>query len=271
MCKCFTWKRIPLAAALLLAFRAAAPADEPKKPESPRIAMCSPLAVAPGTTAKIILRGWHLDKVTEVRSSQVGVVIKVLSNGTAAIPAKQDAKQIGDQQIELEITTAETFEFTKNDGAADYAQNAVNLTVIAPDGESAPHKLLVGGDGELPVIVDHEPNDGFRQAQQISFPQVIDGQIHADGNVDVFTFEIEKSATVTVELLARSLGSGLDGILSLYDANGTMIANNDDSGDSTDSRLDVELIPGRYFIALQDAHDHGGTAHPYRLVLRVAN
>ena len=251
------WKLLTVA--LPLAFCATTRGDEEKKPEPPRVAMCSPLAVAPGTTAKIVLRGWHLDTATEVRSSQTGVLIKVLSTGAAAIPAKQDAKQIGDQQIEIEITTA---------ASEDTQQNPISLTVVTPAGESKPHSLLLGS--RSPVVAEQEPNDGFRDAQKIQFPQVVDGQIHADGNVDVFTFEIEKAATVTIELKAQSLGSGLDGILSLYDERGSIIASNDDNEKSADPKLEVTLIKGRYLLALQDAHDRGGAAHPYRLILRFS-
>ena len=98
---------------------------------------------------------------------------------------------------------------------------------------------------------------------------MIDGQIHADGNVDVFTFEMAESATVTIELKARSLGSGLDGIFSLYDERGSIIATNDDYEKSADPKLQVALTKGRYLLALQDAHDHGGAAHPYRIILGV--
>jgi hypothetical protein len=246
-----------LTVALLLAFCAKNRGDEEKKPEPPQIAVCVPLAVAPGTATKIILRGWHLDTATEVRSSQTGVTIKVLSKGAAAIPGKQDAKNIGDQQIEFEITTA----------ASEAAQQKpIPLTVVTPAGESEPHSLLCGA--KFPVVADNEPNDGFRNAQKIEFPQIVDGQIHADGNVDVFTFEVDKPTAVTIELKARSLGSGLDGILSLYDERGSIIANNDDHENSADSKIEISLTKGRYLVALQDAHDHGGTAHPYRLIVR---
>ena len=229
---------------------------EDAKPVPPKVAMCSPLAVASGATTKVTLRGWLVDKATAVKCDNEKVTLKIVSQGAAAVPGKQDAKQIGDQQLELEITVAE-----------GVAPGRVLLTVVAPDGESKPHPLLVGGD--LPVVAESEPNDGFRQAQAIAALQIVDGQIHGDGNVDVFAFELTEKTNLSVEVQAQPLGSGLDSILTLYHAAGSIIASNDDQAHTTDSRLEATLEPGRYFVCLQDAHDRGGAAHPYRLVVRT--
>jgi Bacterial pre-peptidase C-terminal domain len=238
--------------ACLIVFGPIVARADDSKPVPPKVALCSPLAVACGATTKVTLRGWLVDKATAVRCDNDNVTLKIVSQGAAAIPGKQDAKQIGDQQLELEITVA-----------AEAPPGRVLLTVVAPDGESKPHVLLVGGD--LPVIAEAEPNDGFRQAQTVAPSQIVDGQIHADGNVDVFAFELTEKASLRVEVQAQQLGSGLDSILTLYHATGAIIASNDDQAQTTDSKLESTLEPGRYFICLQDAHDRGGAAHPYRL------
>lgn len=244
-----------LALLLLTESIVASAADEKPAPEPPRIAMCSPLAVLPGTTTKVVIRGWQLDKATAVRSDNKSVTVKILSKGSAAIPNKQDAKQIGDQQVEIEIVLA-----------GEVAPGRVMLTVVTEAGESQPHALLIGG--EFPIVLDKEANDGFRQAQTIQVPQIIDGQIHGDANVDVFAFDVADETQLLIEVEARRLGSGLDSILTVYDKRGSIVAVNDDHSEAADSRLDVKLAAGKYFISLQDAHDHGGAAHPYRLVVQ---
>ncbi len=232
-----------------------AQAEEAKPPVPPKVALCSPLAVTSGAMTKVTLRGWLVDKATAIHCDNDQVTLKIVSHGAAAIPAKQDAKQIGDQQLELEITVA-----------AEVAAGRVMLTVVAPDGESKPHPLLIGGD--LPVVAETEPNDGFRQAQLIASSQIVDGQIHADGNVDVFAFELTEQTKLSLEVQAHQLGSGLDSILTLYNAAGSIIDSNDDRDGTTDSKLQATLESGRYYVCLQDAHDHGGAAHPYRLVVK---
>ncbi len=239
-----------IASSLPLAF-----ADEAKPPTPPRVAMCHPLAVASGASTKVTLRGWLVDHATAVKCNNDKVTLKILSQGAAAIPNKQDAKQIGDQQLELEITVAN-----------EVGAGQVDLIVVAPEGESPMHALLIGG--EQPVIFDKEPNDGFRSAQEITSTQIINGQIDGDGNVDVFEFDLADRLHLSVEVQAHQLGSNLDSILTLYNATGNLIASNDDQASTTDSKLDAKLEPGHYFVCLQDAHDRGGAAHPYRLVVR---
>jgi hypothetical protein len=47
------------------------------------------------------------------------------------------------------------------------------------------------------------------------------------------------------------------------------VASNDDWQGSTDSRLEATLAKaGTYYLSLQDAHDHGGPEHVYRLVIK---
>jgi hypothetical protein len=239
---------------------------EEKVPDPPRIAMCAPLAVVPGTTTRVVVRAWGFDEATEVHSSVEKVTVKLLSVANADIPNKQDAKQIGDRQVELEVTVA-----------ADVAPGVTMLTIVTQNGTTKPHPLLIGG--EFPIALDTEPNDGFRQAQPIQLPQIIDGQIHGDRNVDVFSFDVTGETNLVIEVEARRRGSGLDSLLTLYDARGNVIAVNDDhtgnddhtvNDDTTDSRIEQTVAAGRYLISLQDAHDHGGPAHPYRLILRHA-
>ena len=227
-------------------------AEDAKTSVPPKVALCSPLAIPSGSTTKVMLRGWLIDKATAVRCDNSQVTLKIVSQGAAAVPGKQDAKQIGDQQLELEVTVG-----------AEVAAGRVQLTVATPDGESKPHALVVGGD--LPVVVETEPNDGFRSAQRIATSQTIDGQIHSDGNVDVFAFELTEKSNIRMEVQAQQLGSCFDSLLTLYNATGSNIASNDDLDGTTDSKLEAILEPGRYFISLQDAHDRGGAAHPYRL------
>jgi hypothetical protein len=49
------------------------------------------------------------------------------------------------------------------------------------------------------------------------------------------------------------------------------VACNDDSRDSTDSRLEFKLPrAGTYYVALAHAHDRGGRAHVYPLKATLA-
>lgn len=231
-------------------------ADEKK--EAPRIGMSVPLAVSPGATTKIVLRGWKLDQATEVRTLVAGVTLKLLNKGKATVPNGQDAKQIGDSQVEVELTIS-----------AELAAPEAMLTVVGPEGESLPYGVLIGG--REPIVLEKEGNDGFRQAQAIAMGQLVDGQIQSDRDVDAYSVTSAAGRAVVVEVVARRRGSGLDSILTVYDERGRTVASNDD-GEGADSR--VKFTPreaGRHYIVVQDAHDRGGPAHPYRLIVREAS
>jgi hypothetical protein len=240
---------------LLVLTTLCAQAKNPEKKDAPKVIMTIPLGVPPGVATKITIRGVKLNQATAVRFADAKVTAKILRKEPAPVPDKNPAK-VGDFQIIAELKLP-----------AGKPAGPVTFVVATPAGESAPHRLLV--ETKLPVVAEKEPNDGFRQAQKIQVPQVIDGLIDRPRDVDVFRIEGKAGQKIVAEVLAARHGSGLDSILTLYDAKGTQLATNDDWGDSVDSRIDVTLPQaGTYYLTLIDAHDQGGPEHVYRLVVR---
>ena len=223
------------------------------KPESPRIALAVPFGVSPNATTKVIVRGWKLNRDIEARTTVADVGFRVIKHENANVPNGQDSKLIGDSQVEIEVTIPQEF-----------SAQTLPITLVASGTESSPYSLLVGG--RFPVVTEMEPNDSFRQAQRIALPQIVDGQIHADRNVDIYSFELTEKRRLNAEVVARRQGSGLDSLLTLFDFRKEIIATSDDA-ELTDSRIEVVLAAGKYFLVVQDAQDHGGSASPYRLVV----
>jgi hypothetical protein len=231
-----------------------------KPDESPRVLLSSPLGATAGVASKLVLRGLRLDQVSEVRVGEPPVLAKILSKGKVAVPPKQDVNRVGDSQIEVEIVLSPVSK-----------SGEVGVTVVAPSGISAAHQLLVDA---LPLVVEKEPNDGFRQAQEIKLGDVIEGTLHQPQNVDVFRLEGTAGEKIICEVIAARRGSALDASLTLFDSRQRLIGSNDDqperdglSGWGTrDSRFElVVATTGIIYVVLQDAHDLGGPAHPYRL------
>jgi len=251
--------RLPLALALFLAGTPLVLAQEKKPPEkkdAPIVIVALPLGVPAGKGTKVMLRGLRLDTATEVRFKAAKASVRILSKGKAAMPDKQEAKHVGDTQVEIEVTLP-----------ADVPDGTAEFTLVTPAGESAAHKLLV--EKSIPVIVEKEPNNGFKQAQPIALPQAVDGVIGQNQDVDVFRIEGKAGQRVVIEVLAARYGSALDSYLSLYDAAGRLLASCDDIEGSTDSRIEMTLPrDGVYFASVSDANDTGGPVHVYRLVVR---
>ncbi len=231
---------------------------QPKKPaakDQPKVLMAAPFGVAPGKTSKLTLRGLKLDSAKEVRVAPKGSV-KVLKKSKAPPPPQQDAARVGDSVLEVELALP-----------ADVPGEHVELTVVTPAGASAAHRALID---RTPPVAEKEPNDGFKQAQPVKVGQTIEGAIGRAQDVDVYRFEGKAGDRVVVEVFAARLGSALDSLLTIYDSEGQIVGTCDDIEGSSDSRLEITLAKaGSYHASVSDAHDQGGPAHRYRLVIRA--
>jgi hypothetical protein len=242
----------------LLACEMAFAADE-KKPEKtnepPRVTVVLPLGVAAASTNTIMIRGFNLTNVTELRFADVkeSPSYKVKSSGKADVPKDQDAKKWGDTQLKVELSLPRSFPAGTN-----------TFTLISTNGESQPHTLVVILADQL--VLEKEPNASFRQAQSIAFGKTIQGAISEAKDVDVFKFNVKAGAEIRAEVFAARYGSLLDSILTLYDDQAHIIASSDDSDAGVDAAL-IAKIPaeGAYFLSLIDAHDRGGAVCVYHL------
>jgi hypothetical protein len=243
---------------LLLAPIAFAPA-QPKPPDmkdKPRLIVAAPIGVAPGKTSKLTVRGLKIDTASEIRVHDPKSTAKLLAKAKVAVPNQQDPAQVGDSQIEIEVTLPD-----------DYPMTTLSLSVVTPAGESPPYRMLVDPN---PVIAEKEPNNSFKTAQPIALPQSIDGVISQSQDVDVFRFEGKEGQAVVIEVFAARYGSPLDSFLTLYTADGQIVASNDDHGGSADSLIETTLPKSAaYYVSLIDANDQGGPAYVYRLSVRA--
>jgi hypothetical protein len=159
------------------------------------------------------------------------------------------------------------------------------LTGLTPDSEPGVHSLTAARKGfvsnpvpfaldTLPDVSEQEPNNTLSTAQKVSLPVIINGRIDKPDDKDVFRFEGKSNDTVVAEVLARRLDSPLDSVIKLTDANGGLIAFNDDHEDlsaglnthAADSYLMANLpADGSYFVHIGDTDRQGGEEYGYRL------
>jgi hypothetical protein len=231
--------------------------SQPKAPskDAPKALLALPLGVPVAATTKIVLRGNKLETASAVRCLDEKVAVKLVAKGKAGVPTGLDAAQVGDSQVEIEVSVPAGF-------AGD-----ILLVVVTPAGESAPHRVLLDAQS---VVHEKEPNNSFAQAQPVLLGQTVAGVIDGAPDLDVYRFEGKAGQKITLEVLASRLGSPLDSHLTLYDPQRQILATNDDSGDSLDSRIETTLPrDGVYYIGLIDVHDQGGPLFVYRLQLRL--
>ncbi|MEI6676308.1 MAG: PPC domain-containing protein [Verrucomicrobiota bacterium] len=111
---------------------------------------------------------------------------------------------------------------------------------------------------------------------ELSFPCVANALISKPGEHDVFAVRLQAGAEVVAEIRARRLGSPLDSMLRVTDADGKLIVSNDDYDDPTaglethhaDSRVAFTAPKeGIYQFHVSDTQSKGSRAHAYRLTI----
>ena len=127
-----------------------------------------------------------------------------------------------------------------------------------------PHLLRVSS---FPNVLEAEPNHDPAKAPQTDagVPFAFNGIISEKGDIDSLRFQAKKDAEYEVTVYSRRLRSPLDAVLSIYDAKGSRVAQNDDSG-GPDSYLRWKApADGEFVIAVQDQLLRGGATFVYRI------
>jgi hypothetical protein len=165
-----------------------------------------------------------------------------------------------------------------------------HLEIASAEQVSGQLHLRIRNDGVLsnpvslafdtqPEILAAEPNESAADAQRVGWPTIVNGRVDRPGDIDVFSFEGRAGSVITAEVIARRLGSPLDSVLTLTDAEGRILATNDDYEDKAaallthhaDSYLRCRLPnDGVYLVHLRDAQNHGGPEYAYRLRIAPA-
>lgn len=165
---------------------------------------------------------------------------------------------------------------------ADAPSRRLPLEIPTPAGMLAAPALFAIGD--YPESLEAEPNNDAAAAQLVAPPVTIDGRIEAPGDRDAFKVHLAQGAAVTVRVLAEELGSPLDAVVSLVDANGAEVQNVDDrEGNDRNPPVVQAVRPARllddpqfefrapaegdYTVFVDDRYGTGSPAHAYRLEL----
>lgn len=221
-----------LAGCLLLSSRAAL--------AEPSLGSTLPQAVVPGATTDVKLRGGALAGATQVWTSFGG---ENLLTPDIADNNKNAA----------EVTWRFNVPATTPVGIH-------GLRVATADGVSALKLILVD---DLPSVAQAGNNTLATQAQELTLPVAVDGNV-GNQTRNYYRFKAEAGQKVSIEVVARRLGSPLDPLLRVLDATGHEVAASDDAaGLIGDSRVCVNIpAAGDYTIEVRDIRHQGGV---YRL------
>jgi hypothetical protein len=221
----------------------------------PYLASIFPLGAQQGTSPELAVRGQMLA-------------------GANRIEIERNLSQ-GGQGLELKALSsaadAATFQINV---AKDAPLGLYHLRLSTQAGWSNPVKFLVG---DLPDLIEAEPNDAPGQPQRVGLPAVINGRIEKKGDIDRFAFTVGAGEQLVFEVKAEELGSSphalWDTHLTLYNGKGSELASNDDAEQNNrlnrDARLEFSFKEaGDYSLAIRDLSRLGGPDYGYRLTIR---
>ncbi|HET6246523.1 MAG TPA: hypothetical protein VFE47_02405 [Tepidisphaeraceae bacterium] len=156
----------------------------------------------------------------------------------------------GADNIPLDLTYAHDGEISVRARASAGASNAMKVDV-----------------NELPPFVDEKPAHAAKEANVVSLPVDISGRIDASGDENYFKFHVARKQSITIESIARRLGSPVDPLLTLRNSNGDPMQTADGSA-GPDANITRDLDPGDYIVSIRDLFFNGGPRYAYRLQLR---
>lgn len=117
----------------------------------------------------------------------------------------------------------------------------------------------------VPGVIESGANNAVAGATVGTAPGAFNGVVAKPGEVDFFKFAAKKGEVYDVHCYARRLGSPLDPVLYVGNAQGGALAGNDDSG-GPDSYLRFSVpADGEYTLWVQDHLKKGGPDYFYRV------
>lgn len=206
----------------------------------PGISSTQPGAVKPEGTTQLKVRGGNLANAADFWTSFDGQF-------SLATDVKDNGKNAGEVTWNVQLPAA-------------IPVGIHGIRVATPGGASAMKLIMVD---DLPSVSQAGGNTKLESAQELTLPVAVDGSV-ANLQMNYYRFSATAGQRVSVEAVARRIGSTLDPIIRLLDANGReLIWSDDEAGLRSDSRLCFTITEtGPHYVEIRDITYKGG---PYRL------
>jgi hypothetical protein len=207
-----------------------------------------PAGAQVGTTVEVTLTGNDLDDAAELHFSHPGITATPkMAEPTDFI---KEAHPIAGQFV---VTVA-----------GNVPVGTFDVRVRGKYGLSNPRVFELSNVKELN---ETEPNNESDQATEIALTQVVNGQINGNTDADYFRFTAQAGQRILLDCRARRIDSLLDPVLTIYDAAGRELMNNE-GGRAREAFIDFTVpATGEYQVRITDAFYRGGAHYVYRLTI----
>jgi hypothetical protein len=127
---------------------------------------------------------------------------------------------------------------------------------------AVPFRLFSEGN-----VMEAEPNDAFESATAAELPLALNGRIEKPGDVDIFKFAAKQGQVWEIECHARRIGSPVDPVINIYNADKGHLAGNDDARGQDAYFRWQSPADGDYYLRINDHLGQGGDTYVYRVEL----
>ncbi len=209
---------------------------------APVVTTTTPQAVAPGQQIDVKVRGSGLAGASKLWT-QFGATAQLTPD------VKDNGKNAAEVTWRLNVP-------------ANVPVGIHGLRVAGPSGVSSLKLIMVD---DLPSVAA-AGNTTIDKAQELALLTAVDGTM-ANLSRNYYRIKVAAGQKLSFEVVARRLGSALDPLLRILDANGReLIYSDDEPGLRGDARLHYTFAnAGEYVIEVRDIAYKGGAGHFYRL------
>jgi WD40 repeat protein len=204
----------------------------------PELTRSEPRGVQRGHAEKIKLHGANLLGLSGIKFHHEKISVRILDD-SAAKPG----------EIWVEVNAS-----------PELPRGTYELSVQGPGGESNRLKIYLD---DIPQV-----SEAAKPATNtlVQLPVSFWGALDPAGDIDELQFDAEAGQTIIFDLAAKSLGSKADAVLTLSDAEGKVLASNNDFDGTNDPLLAYKFSnSGVFRVSVKDLMLGGSKEHFYRL------
>src|SRR5580700_12147354 len=231
----------------------------------PTIASVSPRGVPRGATTELTIEGLNLAKSTAVFFSEPGITARILR--IKELPDGPDVRlgsNGGISTIDVGPLPPRNQVTVEVDVSPDADIGPVDFRLQTPLGTTPTGRFLI--EPYYGESADREPNDTPEEAVEVYTPAILVGAISKPGDVDYYKVTVKAGEQLVFENGAAMLGSALQPVVSIYDADQALVKEYGLDGGKTAQyfahRFDKA---GAYYIKIADYEEGGSARHFYRI------
>ena len=231
----------------------------------PTIDSVSPRGVPRGATTELTVEGLNLAKASSVFFSEPGIQARILR--IKELPDGPDVRlgsNGGISTVDLGPLPPRNEVTLELDISPDADIGPVDFRLQTPLGTSPEGRFLI--EPYYGESADREPNDTPEDAVEVYTPAILVGAISKPGDVDYYKVTVRAGEQLVFENGAAMLGSALQPVVSIYDADQALVRQYGlEGGRSAQYFAHRFAKAGVYYVKIADYEEGGSARHFYRI------